>query len=298
MKLKEKENSKIKICDSRFSVSISDEKILCNLCPIKCRLSEGQNGKCRVRQNLDGRLCLVNYSGLVQANLDHLENRPIYLLGEKKKSLSIGLTGCNNTCPFCQNWEVSQKKDFDNSIFLPPEEVIEEALKNKVDFISLTYTEPIVWIEYLLEVSKLARLSGIKICVKTAGYISEEFFDILIDSSDAINLDIKPLDKDYLIKCGIFEQEIVWNLAKRIVEKKVHLEISHIVINGVNDNLEKMENFSKEMMVVGSDIAIHLLKHYPAWKSKYPTTDNNTMILWKNFLIEKGHINVFSKEVG
>lgn len=234
----------------------------------------------------------------VQASLDSLENRPIYLLGNDKRSLSLGLTGCNNTCPFCQNWLVSQNQTFSGSVYLSPEDVVEKAIEHGVDYISFTYTEPIVWVEYLLEISKLAKQNKIKICLKTAGYISEEFFDVIIDAVDAINLDIKPLDQEYLTSCGIYNQKIIWNFAKRIVEKKVHLEISHIVIIGVNDSQEKMQMFSEGMMELGPEVGIHLLKHYPAWKSNYPTTPDEVVEYWKNYLISKGHKNIFAKDVG
>jgi len=281
-----------------FSELLSDGRVKCTLCPIKCKIPQNKTGKCHIRQNVDGKIHLNNYGMTVQTSLDTLYNRPIYLLGEDRTSLSIGLTGCNNTCPFCQNWLVSQAKDFSGSVYLSPEDVIEYAKENEVEFISFTYTEPIVWIEYVLEIAKLARENNIKICIKTAGYISEEHFDIFTDSIDAINLDIKPLSKDYLIKCGIYDQEIIWKLAKNIVEKGIHLEISHIVITGVNDNEEKMQLFLEGMFSLGREIPIHLLKHYPAWKSDYSTTPDVTMVFWRDYLISKSHKNIFAKEVG
>jgi len=300
MKLTEKNKIQTqRICDSKYSTKLPDGRLLCKLCPVNCKISNGQHGKCYVRHNVDGKFQLFNYSKLVQASIDTLRKRPIYLLGnENIKSLTIGLTGCNNTCPFCQNWMVSQSENYSNSIEISPEEIIEFALKNEVNYISFTYTEPIVWIEYVSEISNLAKEKGIKCCLKTAGYISEEFGEQLLSMVDVINLDIKPLNEEYLKKCGIVDSECIWNFAKKAVLMKKHIEISHIIIEGINDSMESVSVFSRKMKELGNNIAIHLLRHYPAWKSNYCMTKDETLSSVKKHLEFEGHINVFTEDVG
>lgn len=290
-----------KICDLSTWKSLEDSKVRCHLCPNLCEIKEGNNGKCRVRKNISGELNLINYSQLVCCKIDHLKNRPIYLWGNGgTKSLTLGLTGCNNTCPFCQNYMVSQVKKYYNEFKMTPEEVVNKALLNNVDFISFTFTEPIVWFEYFEDVAKKAKEKNIKVCVKTAGYISEDFQHDFLFHVDAINIDIKPLNDNYLNKCGIPPEKayVVDSLLKRAIKKGVHTEVSHIVIEGINDNESSIINLYKKIINSGGkDIGIHLLRHYPSFKSDAPVTTDKTLDFCKEVLIKCGAKNVFTNDV-
>lgn len=274
-------------------------KIICELCPVKCKLQNGQVGKCRVRKNILDEICLINYGNVVSACFDTIRKRPIYLIENNIESLTIGLTGCNNTCPFCQNYVVSQNEKFSNSYFLSPNDVIESALKNKVDYISFTYTEPIVWIEYFNDVKNEAKKNNIKVCLKTAGYISKEFSDILLENVDVMNLDIKPLDEKYLLSCGIKDNLHVYDLLEKALSRKIHTEISHLIIEEVNGNEEKIKQFSREMSCIDKtkNIGIHLLRHYPAWKSNYKVTSDEALETAKKILVDDGYKNIFIGDV-
>lgn len=306
-----KSEKNLKLADQRFSHPQEDGRILCDLCPVNCKIPEGKNGKCRVRVNQGGKIYLNNYNMVVQASLDSLRNRPIYLLDNTEvKSLTVGLTGCNNTCPFCQNWLVSQNSKFEDSFNLTPEKLVEHAVNNKVQYISFTYTEPIVWIEYLLETAKFSKEKNIKICLKTAGYISKKYHHILLENVDVMNLDIKPMNSKYMLECGIGNPGVIWDLGRLALSMDIHLEISHIVIPTINDDEKSMKLFSdgiKKMTFMdtlidgeslGKQIGIHLLRHYPAWKSNYPRTSDETMRKFKDFLESEGHEYVFTEEVG
>src|SRR5690606_8414679 len=126
-------------CDT-LTYDKRENYLKCNLCPVSCKIKENQSGKCFVRENKDNKLILNNYGRIVCSKIDSLKSRPIYLYpSDNIKSLSIGLTGCNNRCPFCQNYKVSQSSKFENSNLLFPDDIVKKAVENKVDFISFTY---------------------------------------------------------------------------------------------------------------------------------------------------------------
>jgi pyruvate formate lyase activating enzyme len=280
-------------------------KIKCLLCPFLCSLSDGQSGICRVRSNKGSSLILDNYGKAITPVLDRIQKRPIYLYenyGKDDKctnSLSLGSTGCNNRCPFCQNFEISQVADWDGMREYSPEFIVNKAIENKVDFISFSFNEVIVVLEYFCDIADLARKNGLKICVKTAGYISDDFQDDFLSRIDVMNLDIKPLKKDYMEKCGILNHDVIENLILKAIDRNIHLEFSHILIEGVNDNFECMDRlFAMLFRLNAASFGVHLLRHYPAWKSNFPLTSDAALLKWKTYLEEKGLRYVFNNDVG
>lgn len=295
---------------------VSENSVQCNLCPHNCIIPTGMSGKCRVRENSSQKLILSNYGKVVCAKLDTLAQRPIYdykshnVSDRTAKSLTIGLTGCNNFCPFCQNFEVSQVKDFGSSYILTPKEIVHNAIKNQVRCISFTFSEPIVWFEYMMDCIKEAeeyaipspfdlknKLRKFDIILKTAGYVSPFHRSSIINSVDAINLDIKPLNKEYLKKCGIEDNQYVEDFLKKSYFKK-HVEVSHLIIEGVNDKDEDVRKFADLMIECASTrLPIHLLRHYPAWKSNYPVTKDETIENAANILRSIGFSRVYTEKV-
>ena len=285
---------------SQFYIN-EDGKTKCLICPHFCILLENQHGKCRVRQGEKESIKLCNYGQLVCASVDTIRKRPIYLWPDDNiSSLSVGLTGCNNFCPFCQNHMVSQTKKWADHKFYSPKDLIEKAKFLNVDFISFTYTEPIVWMEYFLDVSSLAKKNKLKVCVKSAGYISEGMYDIFSQNIDAINVDIKPMSEEYQKLCGINKPQAVWDFLGHLWKKRIHVEISHIIIEGVNDTFSAIQSFIDKLKetIEDEEMGIHLLRHYPAWKSNYRMTSDETLERCKKQVLDYGYKNVYIDDVG
>lgn len=250
------------------------------------------------------------------AKLDTLAQRPIYdykshnVTDRTAKSLTIGLTGCNNFCPFCQNFEVSQVRDFGSSQILSPKEIVHNAIKTQVRCISFTFSEPIVWMEYMMDCIKEAEehavsapfdsktyLRRFDIVLKTAGYISPLHRSKIINAVDVINLDIKPLNKEYLKKCGIEDNRYVEDFLRKAYFK-THVEVSHLIIEGVNDKEGDVEKFAELMLECASTrLPIHLLRHYPAWKSSYPVTRDEVIENAAKILRSLGFSRVYTEKV-
>ena len=274
------------ICDERFWMR-EKKGVKCMLCPNFCLLKDGMVGKCKVRQNINNKLYLINYGCVISSRFDDLSNRPIYKYKKNNKSLTIGLSGCNNTCPFCQNYMISQKSYID-TLCWNPEDVLKLAKDNGVNFVSFTFTEPIVWVEYFLDTAKILKKNGFKICLKTSGYMSENFHSIILEQTDAINIDIKPNIKSYLKKCGIKESDVPFKMLKNAVGRKIIVELSYIVIEGLNDKQGIIDNFIETLFLYGlENVPIHFLKHYPSWKSNYSTTKTETLIKCKEYAVER-----------
>jgi len=253
------------------------EKVRCLLCPNECLLSDGCSGKCRVRQNVGMSLKLINYGEIVCSKIDDIKDRPISCWGKEAKSISLGMAGCNNHCPFCQNYKISQNSIYDNNAIYP-ESVIEEAIKNNVDFISFTFTEPIVWFEFINDVYNLSKQKGIKICVKTSGYISEKMMPIFLEMIDVINVDIKPMDNNFDSICGIIDREIPLIFISESIKRGIHTEISHIIIEGINDGPDSMSVlYSKLKDYNIQNVPVNFIKHYPSWKSEFGVTSEETL---------------------
>ncbi len=295
-----------KQCHSSTFEHTGNGTIICRLCPFYCDLKPNQSGVCRVRSNRDDTLVLDSYGLLTVPVLDRIQKRPIYLYpnypleNESINSLTIGSVGCNNRCPFCQNWEISQASEWEGLKEYTPQDIVNYALKHKVDFISFSFNEPIIIYEYIQDVYKLIKKLNLdlKICLKTAGYINKDFCEPLIDMVDVFNVDIKPMAEFYEKKCGILNPEVVLSFIEEIYNSKKHLEISHILIEGVNDNEECMSKLLNFIRGLDSKIGIHLLRHYPAWKSEYPVTKNESLEKWGNYLRNGGLENVFTNDVG
>lgn len=294
-----------KVCFERtWSRKGKKGQVVCNLCPFHCKIDLGQNGVCRVRGNRDGQLVLSNYGEVIHPVFDRIQKRPVYLYpgypadDKKVNSLSLGSTGCNNRCPFCQNFEISQTATWADLKQYDPEYLVNKAVEEGVDFISFSFNEMIVIYEFFCDIADLAHEKGLKICAKTAGYISLPHQDDFLDRIDVMNLDIKPMNYDYIKQCGIMDHTVVEYLLKRALERGIHTEISHILIEGVNNIKDCMERFARLMLTLKPDIPIHLLRHYPAWKSHYKVTSDESLEKWGDFLKKKGLTNVFTDDVG
>jgi len=172
-----------------------DDIIICNLCPHHCKVSEGQVGICDVRKNINGKLYSLNYSEVTGFGLDPIEKKPLFNFKPGEEILSLGTWGCNLKCPFCQNFEISQSDPISKKI-LEPEEIPEIIKKYDVKGVAYTYSEPVVWFEYMLDTAKKVKNEcdeGYNVMV-TNGFIEEAPLKELMEYIDAFSIDVKTFD--------------------------------------------------------------------------------------------------------
>lgn len=248
---------------------VKDKIVQCVLCPRKCVLAPGQRGLCTVRINKDGMLYTLGYGNPIAVHVDPIEKKPFFNVMPGEKTFSIAVAGCNMRCIFCQNWQISQSSpDEVDAYDLPPEKIVDEAIKEDCKFIVYTYTEPTVFYEYMFDISKLARAKGLKNAMHTCGYINQEPLKELLKYMDAVNVDLKGFSEDFYRKMGAFAQlQPVLDTIMTVKKEGVWLEITNLLIPGVNDDaaqIKKMCEWIRDN--VGADTPLHFSRFTPMYK--------------------------------
>jgi len=249
---------------------IGDSRIQCHLCPHECKISDGATGICRVRRNKAGTLYSEIYARITSAAMDPIEKKPLYHFYPGSQILSLGTKGCNFKCSYCQNYEISQGDPHLED--LPPGEAVTLALKNKSIGIAYTYNEPLIWFEYVLDTSKLAREKGLKNVLVTNGYISREPFAELLGYIDALNIDIKSIREDFYRKLCKGTLAPALETAK-LASKRAHVEITNLIIPGYNDSADELEKLACWIADnLGEDTPVHLSAYFPRYQLRAQAT--------------------------
>jgi pyruvate formate lyase activating enzyme len=248
---------------------VKDKLVQCVLCPRRCVISNGQRGLCTVRINKDGILYTLGYGNPIAVHVDPIEKKPFFNVMPGANAFSIAVAGCNMRCLFCQNWQISQAKpDEVDAYDMPPETVVSEAIKNNCPFIVYTYTEPTIFYEYMLDISKLAHAKGLKNAMHTCGYINQEPLKELLKYMDAVNVDLKGFNEEFYQNMGAFASlEPVLDTIKEIKKEGVWLELTNLIVPGLNDNpdeLKKMCIWIKDNL--GPDTPLHFSRFMPSFK--------------------------------
>lgn len=241
----------------------------CRVCHQDCTISEGKRGICGVRENRVGKLFTLNYGLSIAAHIDPIEKKPLYHFLPGTRTYSLAAAGCNFRCSWCQNWEIAQSlKPYKRveGIAVSPEEQVQRALDYGCPSIAYTYSEPTIFVEYALEIMRLARAKGLKNVWVTNGYMSRETLEAILPFLDAANVDFKGLNDAYDTYCGGKAEPIMENL-KFMHEAGVHLEITTLVIPGVNDKPSQLEEIARFISHdLSSDVPWHVSRFFPAWK--------------------------------
>lgn len=254
------------------------KEVQCLLCPHVCAIPEGETGLCRVRHNLDGMLQVSNYGQVTAAALDPMEKKPLKMYLPGKKIFSLGTFGCNLACGFCQNWTIAHG-EAPPARYITPEEAVDKALSyvplGNVG-IAYTYSEPLMWFEYVLDTARLAREAGLKNILVTNGYINPRPLEELLPLIDAVNLDIKAYTEG-------FYHDVCKGTLKPVLKsatlfyKYCHLEITTLLIPSLNDGVEEIQGLARWIAGLDKNIPLHLSRYFPNYKMKHPPTPLETM---------------------
>lgn len=257
---------------------LSDKKVQCQTCNHRCTILPSKRGICGIRENKDGKLYLLTYGKACAENIDPVEKKPLFHFMPGTWTLTIATVGCNFRCQWCQNWDISQgpkeSKGIIEGFDLPPEKVVEDTIRNNCPSISYSYTEPTVYLEYALDTMKLAKKEGLKNIWVSNGYMTKETLDLILPYLDAINIDIKSLDKKKFQQyIGGIDPQYILDNCKEIVRKKIHLEITTLIVPTINDSPEELEEIARFIHdQLGPEIPWHLSRYFPAYKFFEPAT--------------------------
>ena len=242
----------------------------CKLCPRRCVLGPDERGNCRVRVNLDGKLVSLVYGFPCALHIDPVEKKPLYHFLPGTSTLSLATVGCNLHCLNCQNWEISQQDPEDSTaMHVPPEALVELAERHSCPSISYTYTDPIVYCEYTLDSSRLARVKGMRNVLVTAGYVNPGPWKKLLEVTDAANIDLKGITNDFYEKvCSATIRPVLKSLVLAR-EAGIFLEITHLVIPTLNDDPKDTARLCRWIHEnLGADTPLHFSRFHPRYKMK------------------------------
>lgn len=289
----------VELKEALFWKTLKDtQEVQCQLCPRFCVIKNGERGNCGTRTNMNGKLYSLVYGKPCSISIDPIEKKPFYHFIPSSKSLSIATTGCNLHCAHCQNYQISQTRFEDvPHLEASPEQIIEQAKTNQVKSISFTYTEPTVFYEYMFDIAKLAKrtetgkVSGapgipnsrakekIKCNIVSNGFINPEPLKKLIPYIKAANIDLKG-DAVFYEKICEAKIEPILETIKILKQKKVWLEITNLIIPGMNDNTEEIKKTVQWIKDnLGTDFPLHFSAFYPCYKlNNVPATQPEFLI--------------------
>ena len=254
----------------------ADGNIVCLLCPAKCVLSQGKAGICRSRFNHKGSLVTDNYGEAVTLAVDPIEKKPLYHYYPGASILSTGPNCCNLVCLHCQNWRISQEKT--ETTYYSPERLVEIAAASKSLGVAFTYSEPIVWFEYIMDTAPLLRKKGMKVVLVTNGYVNQSPLEELLTVTDAMNIDLKGISREFYARICKGRVEPVFATIRRVAASDVHLELTNLIIPGENDSDRDIQGVIDFVTSLSDLIPIHFSAFHPDYRLQRPSTPTATLL--------------------
>ncbi|MDO9540836.1 MAG: AmmeMemoRadiSam system radical SAM enzyme [Kiritimatiellia bacterium] len=252
-------------------------RIVCELCPHHCRLADEKRGICGVRLAQAGKLLAAGYGLISSAHHDPIEKKPLYHFHPGAQIFSIGGWGCNFKCKFCQNWTISQQVDPGHSL-LQPDKIIAIAKTEKSIGIAYTYNEPLINIEFVAECARRAREAGLMNVLVTNGYIEKKPTEFILPLIDALNIDIKSMDEEFYKKQCAGLLGPVLNFSQQAVSAGCHVEITNLIIPGLNDTDEQITHLAEWVRAnLGEKTPLHLSAYHPEFEMARPPTPPETL---------------------
>lgn len=250
---------------------LDNGKIECLLCPHNCVILNEGVGICRVRKNVNGKLISLNYGKVASYGKDPIEKKPLYHFYPGESIFSVGSYGCNFTCQFCQNYAISQETP--SVIETPASNLADIALNEKNNIgVAYTYNEPTIWYEFMKDIMNEVTKANKKNVIVTNGYINQAPLEEILPYVDAMNIDLKSMNPEFYKKyCG-GELEPVLEAIKTAA-KHTHVELTTLLIEGLNTSEEEIEKIAKWIASVDDSIPLHLSRYFPNYKMKKPATD-------------------------
>jgi pyruvate formate lyase activating enzyme len=275
------EPERIQWYPARYGTILPGGRVECGVCPCRCRLKEGQRGACFVRANQDGRLVLTTYGRSSGFCIDPIEKKPLNHFLPGTPVLSFGTAGCNLACRFCQNWDISKSREMDTLMdAASPESIAEAAARLDCRSVAFTYNDPVIFLEYAVDIAAACRARGIRTVAVTAGYICEEPRREFFAAMDAANVDLKAFtDHFYRETCGAELGPVLDTLLYLKTETKVWFELTTLLIPGENDGADEIDAMTRWVVEhLGPDVPMHFTAFHPDYLMRdIPPTPPETL---------------------
>ncbi|MEE4163067.1 MAG: AmmeMemoRadiSam system radical SAM enzyme [Woeseiaceae bacterium] len=286
---------------ARYWHRLDDGRLQCDLCPRFCRLRDGQRGLCFVRGRAGDELLLTTYGRSSGFCVDPIEKKPLNHFLPGTPVLSFGTAGCNLACKFCQNWDISKSREFDRlQDAASPEWIAEAALDTGSRSVAYTYNDPVIFLEYAVDVAEACRDRGVKNVAVTAGYITEDARQEFFRHMDAANIDLKAFtDRFYWKLCGGHLAPVLETLEYLKHETDVWFELTTLLIPGENDSPAEIEAMTQWIAEhLGPNVPLHFTAFHPDWKMpSTPATPKSTLSRSREIAIAAGLRYVYTGNV-
>ncbi|MEK6771466.1 MAG: AmmeMemoRadiSam system radical SAM enzyme [Pseudomonadota bacterium] len=277
---------------TRYWHKLEDGRVQCDVCPRYCKLREGQRGLCFVRANQNDQIVLTTWGRSSGYCVDPIEKKPLNHFLPGTPILSFGTAGCNLSCKFCQNWDISKSREMDTLMDQASPETIARAAKSLgCQSVAYTYNDPVVFMEYAIDVAKACRAHDIKSVAVTAGYMCDEPRREFYQYMDAANVDLKAFTDDFYWKItGSHLQPVLDTLKYIKHETNVWLELTTLLIPGLNDSEKEMQEMTQWVVEhLGPDVPMHFTAFHPDWKMPdVPPTPPQTLARARRIAMTNG----------
>ena len=280
------------VVEGRYWHALGDGRIQCDVCPRFCRLHDGQRGLCFVRARDGDRLVLTTYGRSSGYCVDPIEKKPLNHFLPGTPVLSFGTAGCNLTCKFCQNWDISKSREVNTlADAAAPETIAGAARALGCKSVAFTYNDPVIFLEYAIDAAVACHAAGIRTVAVTAGYVCAEPRAEFFGHMDAANIDLKGFDEAFYRKiCGAALAPVLETLEYVAHETDVWLELTTLLIPGENDSDAELERMTAWVVdKLGPEVPMHFTAFHPDWKMlDHPPTPPPTLTRAREIAINNG----------
>ncbi len=280
---------------------LSEERVRCDLCNHHCLIDNGKRGICGARENKNGILSSLVYGKIIASNVDPIEKKPLFHFYPGSYSMSIATVGCNFKCAHCQNSDISQMPAENKRIIgqeAPPEAIVRAAEQNDCASISYTYTEPTIFMEYAVDVAKIAKDRGLKNVYVTNGYMTEEVLNDVYPYMDAANVDLKGFTEEHYQKiCGARLKPVLESI-KLMKKLGVWVEVTTLLIPTVNDSEDDLRGIAEFILSIGAETPWHVSRFHPTYKMlDVPSTPVRSVVKAREIGLDVGLRYVYTGNI-
>ncbi|RKX25277.1 MAG: AmmeMemoRadiSam system radical SAM enzyme [Candidatus Zixiibacteriota bacterium] len=271
---------KLSSVEARFYNKLDGGGIMCGICPRRCFVADGERGHCDTRENRKGIYHTLVYGFPCALNIDPIEKKPLFHFYPGTSALSLATAGCNVDCKFCQNWEISQSlPEETNNYELSPQAAVDLCHQRRVPTIAYTYSEPVIFYEYMYDMARIGHEKSIKSVMITGGYINEKPMAELLLQLDAVKIDLKSIRKKYYKDVVRGELGPVLKRLLQVKKSGVWLEIVNLVVPTLNDTEQEFREMAVWIKAnLGADTPLHFSRFHPEYLlTNLPPTSQKTL---------------------
>lgn len=279
------------ILEARYYEKLEHKRIKCKLCPRECEIDDQERGYCGVRENRKGTYYTLVYANPCSAHIDPIEKKPLFHFLPGTMAFSIATVGCNILCKFCQNWQISQvRPEQVQSYNIPPEKIASISREKNCKSIAYTYTEPVVFTEYMYDCAVEGHKKGVKSVMISNGYINKEPMKDLCGVLDAVKIDLKAYTEKFYKEVCAGELKPVLDTLVLLKKEGMWTEIVYLIVPTLNDNEKDIKAMCRWIKAeLGSDVPLHFSRFYPQYMIKnLPPTPIETLEMARNTALAEG----------